>query len=139
MQKAEATITNDLSVMDLDVACEFIQHSYWGKGRSAERIRKSFEHSICFGALLDRRQVGFARVVSDQAFHAYIVDLFVIEGYRGRGIAKALMNAILDHGRLRDVTGFMLSTRTAHGFYEPFGFKTVTDPACYMVRAKPEP
>ncbi len=44
------------------------------------------------GAIRDRRQVGFARVVSDEVFHAYIFDLFVIEGYRGRGMAKAWMD-----------------------------------------------
>lgn len=139
MPQAELEIINDLSMMDLDWLCASIQDSYWGKGRSRARILESFKHSFCFGAFLEGRQVGFARVVSDQVFHAYIFDLFVLESHRGRGIAKALMAAILEHEGLRDVTGFMLATRAAHGLYEPFGFETVMDSSRYMVRRRPEP
>ncbi len=118
------------------MVCEFIQKSYWGQGRTQDQILKSFENSICFGAFKDGRHVGFSRVVSDRVFFAYIFDLFVVEEFRGQGIAKALTQAILDHDQLREVSGFMLSTREAHGLYEPFGFKVMADSSRLMVRGK---
>lgn len=133
------TIRDDVSSMDLDMVCGFIADSYWGKGRSRERILKSFENSVCLGAFVDGRQVGFARAVSDGVFHAYVFDVFVIQPYRGQGIAGALMRALFNHERLRDVTGFMLSTQDAHGLYEKLGFKRVGETARYMVRSRPEP
>lgn len=133
------TIRTDPASFDLDLLCDFIQQSYWGQGRSRRRILQSFEDSLCFGAFVGERQVGFARVVTDRVYHAYISDLFVLPEHRGRGIAQALMTAILEHEALREVTSVMLATRDAHGLYERFGFETATDPSRYMVLTRPEP
>ena len=135
----DCIIRTDPSSFDLDMLCDFIQQSYWGQGRSRRRILEAFENSLCFGAFVEGRQVGFARVVTDRVYHAYIFDLFVLPEHRGQGIAQALMSAILDHDALRGVTGFMLSTRDTHRLYERFGFETATDPGRYMVRNRPEP
>jgi len=132
-------IRTDPSSFDLDLICAFIQQSYWGQGRARHRILESFKNSVCFGAFVESQQVGFARVVTDHVYHAYIFDLFVVAEHRKQGIAYALMTAILEHKQLREVTGFMLSTRDAHGLYERFGFKTATDPSRYMVLTRPEP
>ena len=57
---------------------------------------RSIENSLCFGVYNDGAQVGFARVISDFATFAYIADVFILEPYRGRGLAKELMAT--DHG-----------------------------------------
>ena len=119
--------------------CSFIQQSYWGEGRSRARILQSFAGSYCFGAFVEDRQVGFARVVSDGVYHAFLFDVFVLPAFRGRGIARALMAAVLSDERLIAVTGFMLATRDAHDLYREFGFEGATDPCRYMVLTRPEP
>ena len=46
------------------------EESYWAQGRSMETVRKSIEHSLCFGVYAADQQVGFARVVTDYATFA---------------------------------------------------------------------
>lgn len=81
---------------------------------------------------MQSRQVGFARVVTDKATYAYLCDVFVLEGARGRGAGKLLMRTILDHPELQGLRRFCLMTRDAHGLYAQFGFAPMPDPSRYM-------
>ena len=127
------TIHTDLARFELTRICAFIEKSYWGQGRSRERLLNAFADSLCFGAFHGDRQVGFARVVGDRVFFAYIMDLFVFPEQRGQGIGKALMEAILAHPDCREVTSLMLSTRDSHGLYARYGFVAPGDPSRVMV------
>jgi GNAT superfamily N-acetyltransferase len=60
--------------------------------------------------------------------------VFVLPEFRGRGISKALMRAILAHRDLAGVTMMLLRTRDAHGLYQQFGFVSVQSPEEMMVR-----
>jgi GNAT superfamily N-acetyltransferase len=98
-------------------------HSYWAKGRSFDTVKKSIENSICFGIYDENNtQCGFARVVSDQAVYAYIMDLFILEEYQGQGLGKMLVEHILNDELLEDVTRWKLDTLDAHTLYAKFGF-----------------
>jgi len=109
---------------------EFLSSSsYWAKGRSRAVVERSIAHSICFGAYRHQRQVGFARVVTDHAVFAYLMDVFVLPDHRGRGVGKALMNAVVGHSDLQGLRLFALRTRDAHGLYAQFGFGPLTEPA----------
>ena len=76
--------------------------------------------------------MGFARVITDYAALGYICDVIVFEAYRGRGISRQIMQAILDHPDLARVEGFMLATADAQGLYEKFGFQRVGADNKYM-------
>lgn len=56
-----------------------------------EVVHRSIENSLNFGVFHDTRQVGFARIVSDFATVAYLGDVFIDEGHRGKGLSKWLM------------------------------------------------
>ena len=129
---SEITISNDRSLIDFDRLVAFIQDAYWGTGRSRETIRKSFDGAICFIAHESGNQVGFARVITDGAVLGYICDVIVFEEFRGRGISKRIMRAILDHPDLQGLEGFMLATADAQGLYEKFGFKRIGADNKYM-------
>lgn len=128
------TISNDQDLIEFERVCSFLQSTYWGAGRSPFAIRTSFENSVCFIALDGGEQIGFARVVTDHAFLAYVFDLFVFEEARGAGVAKMLMTAILDHPDLRDVSSFLLGTDNAHSLYRQFGFSDFKENGKLMVR-----
>ena len=96
------------------------------------------KNSLCFGAYLNGRQVAFARVVSDRAVFAYLMDVFVLPEVRGRGISRALMRAILDHSELQNVRVFLLATRDAHGLYSKFGFRPLEEPDRWMAIQNPD-
>ncbi|MCJ8310992.1 MAG: GNAT family N-acetyltransferase [Rhizobiaceae bacterium] len=129
---SEITISNDRALIEFDRLASFIQNAYWGIGRTSETIRKSFDGALCFVALENGEQVGFARVITDGAVLGYICDVIVFEEHRGRGISKLIMQAILDHPDLQGLEGFMLATSDAQGLYEKFGFKRVGADNKYM-------
>ena len=85
------TVTCDPAKLDLAVITEFLASSYWAKGIPAATVAKSLEGSLCFAVLDGERQIGFARVITDRATIAYVGDVFILPEFRGRGLAKWLM------------------------------------------------
>ena len=125
-------ISTDRTRLDIDVIHGFLQTSYWAADRRRSVVERAIQHSLCFGAYVGGHQVGFARVVSDRAVFAYLMDVFVLPAFRGRGIAKVLVRAVLDHPELQNLRIRLLATRDAHGLYEQFGFRALKDPDRWM-------
>jgi GNAT superfamily N-acetyltransferase len=122
-ERGSATVSTDRDRLDLVVVHEFLTTAYWSPGVSAETVRRSAEHSIPFGVYERNRQVGFARVISDQTTFAYLADVFVVPESRGQGLARFLLECILAHPDLQQVRRWALFTRDAHGLYERVGFE----------------
>jgi len=125
-------ISTDPTRIDIDVVYEFLQTSYWAKGRRRSVIERAIRNSLCFGAYASGRQVGFARVATDRAVFAYLMDVFVIPEFRGQGISKKIMGAVLDHPDLQNLRVFLLATKDAHGLYTRFGFRPLAEPDRWM-------
>ena len=118
--------------------------SYWAAGRTLEVVQRSIENSLCFGlyktsADTSEQQIGFARVVTDYATFAWLADVFVLEEYRGQGLAKWLMEVIIAHPQLQGFRRWLLATRDAHELYRRFGFSELNEPARWMERFDPNP
>jgi GNAT superfamily N-acetyltransferase len=127
-------ISTDTARFDLDLIHEFLSTAYWAQGRPRELVERSIRNSLCFGAFDGAHQVGFARVITDRAVFGYLADVFVLPAYRGRGIAKLLMTAIVEHPDVSGLKVLLLRTRDAHGLYAQFGFNPLTDADEMMVR-----
>jgi GNAT superfamily N-acetyltransferase len=137
-EKDAYTISTDRSRLNLELIHNFLsQETYWATGRSLEVVQRSIENSLCFGIYRNAEQVGFARVVTDYATFAWIADVFVLPEHRGRGLSKWLLEVMLAHPRLQGFRRWVLSTRDAHGVYEPFGFITLHRPERWMERPDP--
>jgi len=132
---AAVEISTDVNRLDVDFIHASLTATYWARGRSRATVERTIEHSLCFGAYAGGRQVGFARVVSDHAVFAYLMDVFVDPEYRRQGIGKALMTAILAHPELQGLKLFLLRTRDAGALYARFGFEEVQpDSITFMAR-----
>jgi GNAT superfamily N-acetyltransferase len=131
-------ISTDPSRIDIALVHRFLTTSYWAKGIPEATVRRSIEHSLCFGVYRGPRQVGFARVVSDYATFAYLADVFVVEEFRGSGLAVWLMQCIVDHPELQGLRRWSLVTRDAHGIYRKFGFRELSAPERWMERHNPD-
>lgn len=125
-------ISTDPSRLDIDLIYAFLRTSYWAEGRRRSVVERAIRHSLCFGAFLHGRQVGFARVVTDHAVFAYLMDVFVLPEHRGQGIARTLMRTILAHPDLQNLRVFLLGTKDAHGLYRQFGFQALPDQDMWM-------
>ena len=135
---AEFEISTDRARLDIALIHRVLATSYWAEGRRRSVVERSIANSICFGVYHAGRQVAFARVVSDRAVFAYLMDVFVVPEFRGRGISKALMRAVLDHPDLQNLRLFLLGTRDAHGLYERFGFRPLAEPERMMAILNPD-
>jgi GNAT superfamily N-acetyltransferase len=122
------TLTDEKSRMDLDVIHGYLRNAYWSVGVPRDIVQTAIANSHCFGVFDQAVQVAFARVITDYATFAYLADVFVIPNYRGRGISKWMVEAIVNDARLKVVRRFLLFTRDAHGLYEQFGFRQMTMP-----------
>ena len=131
-RESDVEIGTDASRLDLDMIHAFLTGSYWAAGIPREVLERAVRHSLCFGAYLAGRQVGFARVISDRATFAYVSDVFVLPSERGRGVGGRLMAAIMAHPDLQGLRRWILMTRDAHGLYEKSGFRTIQDPSRCM-------
>lgn len=120
--EGELLVSSDPSRLDLDVIHEFLARSYWAAGIPRDVMARALEHSLCFGAYEEGRQVGFARVITDRATYGYVADVFVLESHRGMGVGKRLMACIVSHPELQGLRRWTLFTRDAHGLYRQYGF-----------------
>jgi GNAT superfamily N-acetyltransferase len=125
-------ISTDKHRLDLDVIHKFLARSYWSPNIPREVVARAIENSLCFGIYCDEEQIGFARVISDYATFAYLADVFVLEQFRGKGLAKWLMQCIIEHPDVRGLRRWVLATKDAHGLYAQFGFKPLHSPEIFM-------
>lgn len=131
--KDDFTINTDKSILSLEYIHQYLsEQSYWAKGIPIDTVKKAIENSLCFGVYKGTQMVGFARVISDYATFAYLADVFIDEAFRGLGLSKWLMEAILAHPELQGLRRFMLATRDAHGLYRQFNFTELANPE-YML------
>ncbi|KAA2284669.1 GNAT family N-acetyltransferase [Arenimonas fontis] len=135
----ELRISTDPADVDLDVVHGYLsRHSYWSPGIPRPVVARALANSLCFSALRGRRQVGFARVVTDKATFAWLADVFVLPEARGQGVSKVLMAAVLAHAELQSLRRFLLATADAHGLYGRYGFTSLARPERYMERYRPD-
>ena len=126
-------LTTDKTKLDITSIHQYLStEAYWCKNVSIEIVKRSIEGSMCFGIFHGQQQVGFARVITDTATFGYLADVFIINDYKGRGLAKWLMQCIMGHPELQGFRSWMLATRDAHGLYSRFGFKPLEKPERIM-------
>jgi GNAT superfamily N-acetyltransferase len=119
---SEITVNTDKTKLNTNFIQKFlIEESHWASNRSPETIKKSIENSLCFGAYISDKQVGFARVVTDYSTFSWLCDVFTDPKHRGKGVGKQLVEAVVNHESLRNTGLMILATRDAHGLYSRYG------------------
>jgi GNAT superfamily N-acetyltransferase len=120
------SLSPERDLLQLDRVHEWLRTSYWSPGVLRDVLERAFANSIFIGAYDDAGlQVGVARAVTDFATFGWLCDVFVDEQWRGKGIGKAMVRALLDDDRLQTLRRWMLGTQDAHTVYEAVGFEDV--------------
>lgn len=128
---------DDLGRLDYAILESWLTESYWSPRIKAAEIEKGAVNStLAAGCYLDGGQVGYMRLVSDKTRFGFIMDVYVAEAHRGKGIGENLVRFAMSHPDLADVYMWMLGTKDAHAVYRKIGFGAVPLPENLMVLKK---
>jgi len=134
-------IKDGIDNMNFDRITEMLSKSYWCTGIKIDEVKKGAENSaLNTGAFTeDDFQIGYARVISDKTRFAYILDVYVDENFRKKGIGQSMVKHMLNHEELKDVYQWFLMTSDAHGVYSKLGFKPLTNVDKWMEKRAKRP
>src|SRR5262249_49766246 len=105
-------IDTDHARLDVGVIHHFLARcSHWARDVPLATLNRTIANSLCFGLYKDGVQIGFARVVTDQATFAYLADVFVVDRERGAGLGQWLVETMLADPRLHGLRRWLLVTR----------------------------
>ena len=106
---------------------------------SIEEIKCTFEHSLCknklpqtFVALIDGEPAGMYQLsMSDNLnsrpdLYPWLINVYVDEKFRGRNVARELMNTVKENAKELGLTELYLYTKHI-GLYEKFGWKFIEE------------
>lgn len=125
--------SNNKELLQVDIIFNYLTNeSYWAQGIPIEIVKESIVGSVCFGVYKDKKQIAYARIITDNATFGYLADVFVLEEYRGEGVSKQLMKFIMEYPPCKKFRRMMLATKDAQGLYEKFGFKNLAFPERIM-------
>lgn len=126
-------ISTDKSKIDIVAVHDFLsKQSSWSKNIPIETVKISIQNSLNFGLFHVEKQIGYARVISDFATIAYLGDVYVLEEYRGMGLSKKLMDAVVQYPDLQSLRRWILLTSSAQWLYQKYGFKVIANQEWYM-------
>ena len=130
-------LDDDASRVDLDAVHDYLANeSYWAEGRPREVVERLLRDAQRVVGVYDgKRQVGFARAFTDGVSLVYLADVYILPGYRGRGLGVELVREIVDNGPYADLR-WVLHTRDAQTLYEKFRFGEPSERL--MERVRPE-
>lgn len=120
--RGDFKLTDDPGAVDYPFVVAALRGTYWGGDYTLDDYREAVKRSVFISLYENESCIGFARVVSDYIYFAYIDDVYIRPEYRGRGLGVFLMDFVMDHASMK-VKSAMLATRDQHRFYENYGFR----------------
>jgi GNAT superfamily N-acetyltransferase len=115
---------------------------WWKKGMDKHRLNELIQSSFLFAVAIDisiRKTVGMGRVISDGISDAYFQDIVVLPEFRGRGVGRMILEALLGECLARKISWIALiaEPKTAD-FYSSLGFTPVIGyvPMLYTAQAR---
>ena len=133
-------VSYDPARVDRDLVHRFLsEESYWSRGIPRAVVDAALDASLVAAVYAGDEQVAHTRVVTDGATFAWMADVFVIAGHRGRGLGRQVVEAALRHPALPTdppIRSWILRTSDAHELYRRFGFHEAR-PDNVMIRGVP--
>jgi N-acetylglutamate synthase-like GNAT family acetyltransferase len=120
--------------LDVEFVYELLRQTHWAGNRPRDVFERAIKHSLCFGAYKGKRQIGFARVVTDHATFGDLQDCIVDPAWRGRGIGRSLLQRVMEDPIVASLRTLLLRTETAHGLYRKAGFALAPNPQDLVAR-----
>ncbi len=82
-------ISDDPARLDVTAIHASLSRTYWSKNIPRATIERAIQGSLCVGAYnASGAQIGLVRLISDYVTFCYVCDVYVLEEYRGQGLAE---------------------------------------------------
>ncbi len=102
--------------------------------RNPEKEAQSLAHSISVTARgADHRLIGYARVLTDQTYIYYILDVMVDPEHRGQGIGTRLVERAVEEAQKNGfIKIFLTAIPGSEPFYKRIGFRPSMSPVLVL-------
>ncbi len=126
--------------MDFLKVTGMLADAFWSRDIKIDEVKKgALNSALTVGVFFNETQIAYSRVISDKTRFAYILDVYVDEEFRKKGVGQLMINSILGHDDLKDVYQWLLITGDAHKVYSKSGFKPLGMPENWMEIRKQRP
>ena len=113
-------------------------HLGWWSDRSDVEIAVMLQSTIAVGAWQGRALIGFARIVTDGPFRAYVEDVAVDERMRRQGVGTTILERLLDEATDIDIVSLLCEAELVP-FYERLGFRPASQVVLHRRRGYGQP
>ncbi len=100
---------------------------WWKNSYDKSKLKDLIKGSFVFAVAVEKKSgktIGMGRILSDGVSDAYIQDLIVLPGYRGKGVGKQLIKKLVEHCHSKGIHWIGLIAEPGQdGFYSKNGFK----------------
>lgn len=95
----------------------------WAADRQEAEVARMVSASVCVGAWDGERLIGFARVLTDGVYRAFLEDVVIDEAYRGSGVGAEMVRQLMERvGHVEDI--ILTTSENRRAFYTRLGFHT---------------
>ncbi len=132
------TVIDDGQIDDL---LELFKATYWAPHRTRADVAQMIRNTdYNFGVVEEStgRVRAFARVLSDRVYRAVVYDVVVHPDFRGEGLARMVLEAIIGHPEIAEIEYLCLFCKPdVIELYNKMGFTTDLDGIIMMGRRGP--
>ena len=120
-------ITHRITEDQFEQLSSFYFDTWWTSYRTKQELQDGIEHSsINFFAIEGDRLIGIARVLTDDQFKAFILDVVVDPAYQNKGVGTFIMTSIEESPRLANVDHIELFCKGEMiPYYNKLGFDVI--------------
>ena len=134
-------IVDGIKKMDFARVTAMLKDAYWSKGIGIDEVKQGAENSALVVGVFaaEGLQISYARVISDKTRFAYILDVYVDEHFRKKGIGGGDDSIHLESSQIKRCLSMVSGYADAHGLYRKFGFVPLTNTERWMEIRNPRP
>lgn len=118
---------DNLSDRQINQLVDLYQNEWWTKNRTKAEVEIMIKNSNYIFAYFDKKDnlIGFARVLTDGIFKAFLFDIITKKEFRGCGLGSRIVNDMINHPDISQVKHIELyCLPELVGFYARFGFSS---------------
>lgn len=134
-------VIHEIGPDHLEGLMRLFAQAWWSTHRTREQVVAMLAGSSVVVGVVDEsnRLVGFSRVITDFVFRGTLYDVIVDETVRGTGVARILLDAVVNHPKLKHVEKIDLQCLPEKvALYEKWGWRTGDGQLLRMVRKRDE-